>query len=98
AGTKVLNDWPSGSYVLASHPDLQLVMHGYGDVFTDAELARNAELVRTEPGWDDVVAGLDADVALLDPDTSLGYAVEHQLGWTRIEGDDDFVLLQPPQP
>ena len=97
-GTKVLNDWPSGSYLLARHPDLQLVMHGYGDVFTDDEMERNADLVRTQPGWDRLVEDLDADVALLDPDTSLGYAVEHLLAWTRVEGDDDLVLLEPPQP
>ena len=96
ARAKVLNDWPSGAYVLAEHPDLQLVMHGYGDVFTDAELERIADLVRLEPGWDELVAGLDADAALLDPGSALGYAVEHQLGWTRVEGDDDYVLLTPP--
>jgi hypothetical protein len=97
-GTRVLNDWPTGSYLLARHPDLQLVMHGYGDVFTDDELERNADLVRTQPGWDRLVEDLDADVALLDPDTSLGYAVEHLLAWTRVQGDDDLVLLEPPQP
>ena len=71
-------------------------MHGYGDVFTDAELERNADLVRLAPGWDDLVADLAPDAALLDPDSSLGYAVEHQLGWTRVEGDHDYVLLTPP--
>lgn len=100
AGATVLNDWPSGAYLLDRHPDLHLVMHGYGDVFTDAELERNADLVRLAPGWDDLVADLAPDAALLDPDSSLGYAVEHQLGWTRVEGDDDLVLLVPvpPQP
>ncbi|MDR7253775.1 hypothetical protein J2X46_002765 [Nocardioides sp. BE266] len=96
AGAKVLDDWSAGAYLLAEHPDLELVMHGYGEVFTDDELARNADLVRLEPGWDDLLADLDVDVALLDPDTPLGYAVENQLGWTRVEGDDDFVLLTPP--
>lgn len=95
-GAKVLNDWPSGAYVLAAHPDLDLVMHGYGDVFTESELARNASLVRLEPGWDRLVAEVDADAALLDPGSALGYAVEHQLGWTRIQGDEEFVLLVPP--
>ncbi len=95
-GTLVLNDWPVGAYLLYRHPDLELVMHGYGDVFTDAELARNVDLIRLNPGWDEELAALDADVAILDPDTSLGYAVEHVLGWTRVEGDDDLVMLAPP--
>jgi hypothetical protein len=95
-GTRVLNDWSSGSYLLYRHPELDLVMHGYGDVFTDDELERNADILRLEPGWDDQVRALDAEVALLDPDTALGYAVEHQLGWTRVEADDDYLLLVPP--
>ncbi|CUR60121.1 membrane hypothetical protein [metagenome] len=98
SGTKVLDDWATGSYLLHNHPELQLVMHGYGDVFTDAEIRRNADLVRLQPEWDRVVADLDPDVALLDPGSALGYAVEHQLGWTRVEGDEELVLLTPPRP
>ena len=34
AGTKVLNDWELGHYTMARHPQVQLVMHGYVDMFT----------------------------------------------------------------
>ena len=96
ARARLLNDWPTGAYLLAAHPDLDLVMHGYGDVFTPAELERNADVARLEPGWDEHVSELGVDAALLDPGAELGYAVEHVLGWARLEGDDDFVLLTPP--
>lgn len=95
-GANVLNDWSSGSYVLFRHDDLDLVMHGYGDVFTDDELKRNADLVRLEPGWADIVADLDADAALVDPDSPLGAALADQLGWRTIESDEDYALLSPP--
>ena len=95
-GARVLDDWDTGAYVLHRHPDLALVMHGYGDVFTDAEIGRNYDLVQLAPGWDRTVLDLDVDVALLDPDTRLGYAVQHDLGWTVVEADDAFVLLTPP--
>jgi hypothetical protein len=96
-GTRLLNDWNSGSWFLYRHPDLSLVMHGYGDVFTDAEIERNADLTGLEPGWDDDLAGLDVDAALLDPDSPLGYALERVVGWDVEQSDDDFVLLLSPQ-
>jgi hypothetical protein len=95
-GTSVLNDWNTGAYFLWRHPQLSLVMHGYGDVFTTEELRRNADIVRLKPRWDDEVDELDADLALVDPDSSLGYAMTNDLGWTVIEADDDFALLSPP--
>lgn len=96
AETRILNDWDSGSYLLFRHPDLYYVMHGYGDVFTDAELERNLSLVRLTPGWVETIEDLDAEVALVDADSSLGYALANVLGWDEIEGDGGFVFLTPP--
>lgn len=95
-GTRVLNDWDTGAYFLWRHPQLSLAMHGYGDVFTTEELERNTSILRVRPRWDEEVAGLDADLALVDPDSPLGYAMTNDLGWTVIEADEDFALLSPP--
>lgn len=95
AGTRVLDDWPTGPYFLWRHPDLDLVMHGYGDVFTDEEIKRNREIMLLEPGWDRLVADLDAEVAIVGTDTPLGYALSHDQRWRVVEQDDDFVLLVP---
>lgn len=95
-GTRVLNDWDTGAYFLWRHPQLSLVMHGYGDVFTGDELKRNSDILRLRPRWDDEVAALDADLALVDPDTPLGYALVNDLDWTVVEDDEDFALLSPP--
>ena len=95
-GTKVLNDWELGHYTMARHPQVQLVMHGYVDMFTEGELDRNLRIVRVEPKWDTSVEALDADYGFVDPDSAMGYALVHQLGWTEVEGDDDYVLLKPP--
>lgn len=96
AETRILNDWNSGAYFLWRHPHLSLVMHGYGDVFTNDELTRNLDILRLRPGWDDQVEDLDVDLALVDPDTPLGYALTNDLGWSLVESDDDFALLAPP--
>ena len=96
AGTRVLNDWDSGAYFLWRYPHLDLVMHGYGDVFTDAEIKRNADISLARSGWEKLVADLDADMAVVVPDTPLAYALTRNAGWTLIAGDDDFQLLAPP--
>lgn len=95
-GTRVLNDWELGHYAMSRHPQVQLVMHGYVDMFTTAELERNIAIATLEAKWDTEVTDLDVDYGFVDPDSRLGYALVNQLGWTTIEGDDDYVLLEPP--
>ena len=41
AGTAVLNDWGQGGWMMWRWPDLDFVINGYGDIFTDEELDRN---------------------------------------------------------
>ena len=94
-GTRVLDDWANGPYFLWKHPDLSLVMHGYGDVFTDAEIRRNKDIMLLNPGWDDAVQQLDAEAALVGTDTPLGWALRHDDRWTVVEEDEDFVFLVP---
>jgi hypothetical protein len=71
-------------------------MHGYADAFSDEEMDRNVEISVLAPGWDREVAELDVDVALVDPESPLGYAMTNDLGWTEIEADENFALLSPP--
>lgn len=94
-GARVLDDWANGPYFLWRHPDLSLVMHGYGDVFTDAEIKRNRNIMLLNPGWDEDVAALDAEAALVEKDTPLGWALRNDDRWTVVEEDADFVFLVP---
>ena len=57
AGTAVLNDWGEGGYLMWRFPDLNFVMNGYGDIFTDDEIARNYRMDATNPGWLESVEG-----------------------------------------
>jgi hypothetical protein len=94
-GTKVLNDWELGHDLLYRQPHIQLVMHGYLDVFTPDEIDRNTDIAGLEPGWDDEVEELDVDYALVRKDSPLGYALGKD-DWTEVEGDKTYVLLTPP--
>ena len=56
AGTKVVDDWGGGGYFMWRWPQLDLVMNGYGDIYTDDELDRNYPHRRDQPR----LAGLGA--------------------------------------
>jgi hypothetical protein len=94
-GTRLLNEWSTGSYLLWRHPDLSVLMHGYGEVFTPAELERNAGIMRLDGGWDADVEKVDPDLALVDPGSSLGYALLEDPGWRVVRQDARFALLEP---
>ena len=71
AGTKVLDDWAYGGYLMWRHPQLDLMMHGYGDTFTTAELDRNQRLLALGPGWENDLRESGARVAVLRPSSAV---------------------------
>ena len=95
--TVLLNEWDWGGYLMWKHPQLDLVMHGYGDTFTDEELDRNVDITLLRPEWDEQVESTGATVALLDPDSSLAYELERSAGWAVVREDSQVVLLAAPR-
>src|SRR3954454_13517209 len=94
-GTKVLNDWNLGGYLMWRSPRLHLMMHGYGDTFTTAELDRNTRLLVFAPGWPDEVRASGARWALLRP-ALLSTELVAQEHWIVVHQSDDLVLLRAP--
>lgn len=94
-GTAVLDDWGDGGYVMWAHPQLDLVMHGYGDTFTTEELQRNSDILDLERGWQDLVRSTGAEVAFLPTDQPLAAALE-DAGWRVVEEDEGVELLTAP--
>jgi hypothetical protein len=96
AGTSVLNDWGEGGYLMWRYPELNFVMNGYGDIFTDSEIARNYQMDATNGGWLESVKGTGATYALLRPGARLTYGLDRLEGWTITERSDTLVLLEAP--
>lgn len=94
-GSVVVTDWRVGSVLLWTEPHLEIPLHGYGDVYTDAELERYADLARLEPGWDATLARLAPDAALLPLDDPVTYALADR-DWSVEQRDGGMVLLAPP--
>lgn len=90
--TMVLTDRRYGSVLLWTHPHLDVPIHGYGDVYTDAELETYDDLAELEPGWDETLRDLGVEVALLSEDDRLAYALE-QRGWAVSDRGEGLLLL-----
>ena len=54
-------------------PQLDLVMHGYGDTYTDDELERNADIDGTRGGWVELVRDTEVEYAVVPPNSPLAY-------------------------
>jgi hypothetical protein len=95
-GTKVLNDWNLGGYLMWRYPRLDLMMHGYGDTFTTAELDRNTRLLQVDPGWEQDLRESGARVALLRPWSLLASRLQVD-GWQVVHTSDSLVMLRAPE-
>jgi hypothetical protein len=95
--TAVISDWGEGAFLMWRFPELDFVISGYGDIYTDAELARNFRLDGTAPGWVADVKGTDARYALLKTGSDLAYGLQTFEGWEELHRSDEFVLLHAPE-
>jgi hypothetical protein len=97
AGTKVLDSWDYGGYLMWRYPQLDLLMHGYGDTFTVNELQRNTDILALAPGWDSDLRRTGCRVAILRPTSALTYALTRQEHWTVVHRSAGVAELQAPQ-
>jgi hypothetical protein len=95
-GTKVVNDWALGGYLMWRYPQLDLVMHGYGDTFTTGELTRNNDLLLTSPGWEEELRDTGARVAVLRPASLLATRLAAQEGWRVLHRSGNLEMLEAP--
>lgn len=93
----LLNEWDNGGTDMWLHPHLNIVMHGYGDMFTDAELDRNIRLHRLDPGWQDDLDSLQVNDALLEREGRLATVLVDLLNWKVIAEDDGLAHLRAPR-
>ena len=96
AGTKLVNDQAYGGYLMWRYPQLDLLAHGYGDLFTDDELERNRTIDEVRSGWLEDLRATAVVYGVLDPDSALAYSLRELEGWTVLEHSDDLELLEPP--
>jgi hypothetical protein len=96
ADTPVLTDSGWGGYVMWKSPETDTLLHGYIDVYSDAELAHIDTMLGVTPGWEDAVGATGAEYALLRPGSALAYALAHSAGWHVVESSSSLELLRAP--
>ena len=94
--TAPVDETAFGGYLMWRFPQLDLVIHGYGDTFTDAELERNADLDGARSGWRELLRGTGAQYAVLPPGSPLAYDLRQIEHWRVLEHSADLQLLQAP--
>jgi hypothetical protein len=96
AGARVIDDSGFGGYLMWRFPQLDVVLHGYGDLFTDDELERNADIEAVRGGWVGLVHDTGAAYAVLPPGSPLAYNLRDVEGWMVVRHSDELELLRPP--
>lgn len=94
-GTGLLDTWGDGGMLMWRYPQLDVLMHGYADLFTTAELDRNVAIERVDPGWEARLRDTGIEHAYLRTDAPLAAALEAD-GWAVTHASDGVVLLTAP--
>jgi hypothetical protein len=92
----VVDDWGWGGYLMWRYPQLDLLMHGYGDTFTAGELQRNSDIEALAPDWDNELKATGCTIAVLRPTSALIYALRHQEHWAVVHESATIVELRAP--
>jgi len=90
--TLVLNEWADGGYLMWRHPDLQIGMHGYVDMYSTDEIETLSNLLDAGYGWETQLTETSAHYAVLPPNIVLERALEND-GWRRVAEGPTRVLL-----
>jgi len=77
------------------YPQLDLLMHGYGDTFTIAELQRNSDIEGVAPGWQDELRRTGCTVAVLRPSSGLAEGLVKE-NWIVVHHSSDIEELRAP--
>ncbi len=77
------------------YPELDLLMHGYGDTFTISELQRNTDILACTRVGRAAARHRRAD-RRAPPDRPLAYALEHQLDWQVLHRSPTIEMLVAP--
>lgn len=94
-GAPVLTDTDTGGHLMWADPRLDVLMSGYGDIYSDSELEAVSVVNDARAGWDDVVREMGARTAVTVAKSPLGYALQ-LVGWQERAREGDIIVLEAP--
>jgi hypothetical protein len=92
----VVDSWDYGGYLMWRYPQLDLLMHGYGDTFTLNELRRNTDILSLAPGWQSELRHTGCTIAVLRPSSDLARALIQGEHWAVLHQSAAVAELKAP--
>jgi len=90
---KLFNSYNYGGYLVWALPEYPVFVDGRTDLYNDEIISQWLQVVRAEPGWQDVLDRWEIGVVLLEPDMPVVSELESS-GWERAYADSLAVIYR----
>ena len=84
---RLFNPYNWGGYLLWALPEYPVFVDGRTDLYNDQIISEWLKIVRTEPGWQQMLAQYDVHLVLTETGSGLEKALQHEAGWKQIYHD-----------
>lgn len=89
---RLFNSYNWGGYLLWALPEYPVFIDGRTDLYNDEIISQWLQVVRAEPGWQDVLDRWDVRLVLLEPEMKVIDALRGE-GWQTLYQDKSAVVL-----
>lgn len=93
---RVLDEYAIGGWLLLYAPKAHPAIDGRAEIYPASYVGDYIQALKLEGDWQSTITPLDANVALLHPETPLTNGLRDQLGWRTVFKDNTWVVLVPP--
>lgn len=91
---RLFNSYNWGSYLLWALPEYPVFIDGRTDLYTDEVIDQWLQVIRLEPGWQQVLEDYDVGLILIEQDSMLDRILEYESGWVPVYEDSLAVIYQ----
>jgi hypothetical protein len=88
---KLFNSYNWGGYLLWALPEYPVFIDGRTDLYDDEVISEWLQVVRAEPGWQDILDRRNVRLVILEPGYPLVIRLEAE-GWKSVYQDDNSVI------
>lgn len=92
---RLFNAYNWGGYLVWQLPQYPVFVDGRTDLYGDEILRQWFQIVRAEPGWQDLLEDWQVSLVLVEAETPLARELAIK-GWQQLQTDETSILLQHP--
>jgi hypothetical protein len=96
APQRVINEYGIGGWLLGRAPSAQPAIDGRTEIYPVEYVRKYLGALRMQGNWRATIVPLQANAALLHPDTPLVNGLRDDLHWRTVFADANWVVLAPP--